>query len=52
LASVKHVVNRHAARLEVTSEPGSGSFFSVNFPDSRVSAAHGVVATPNEARTA
>ncbi len=52
LAIVKHVVNRHAARLEVTSELGSGSCFSVIFPDSRVSAAHGVLATPNEARTA
>jgi len=37
LAIVKHVVNRHAARLEVTSEPGSGSCFSVAFPAQRVS---------------
>lgn len=36
LAIVKHVVNRHAARLDVTSEPGSGSCFSVVFPGSRV----------------
>lgn len=37
LAIVKHVVNRHAAKLEVTSEPGRGSCFSVVFPESRVS---------------
>ncbi|MBX3665173.1 MAG: phosphate regulon sensor histidine kinase PhoR [Burkholderiales bacterium] len=36
LAIVKHVVNRHAARLDVSSEPGSGSCFSVVFPDGRV----------------
>src|SRR5690606_23022791 len=35
LAIVKHVVNRHAARLEVTSEPGRGSCFSVIFPGVR-----------------
>jgi two-component system, OmpR family, phosphate regulon sensor histidine kinase PhoR len=35
LAIVKHVVNRHAARFDVSSEPGSGSCFSVTFPDSR-----------------
>ena len=36
LAIVKHVINRHAARLEVTSEPGSGSCFSVVFPGTRI----------------
>ena len=36
LAIVKHVVNRHAAKLEVTSEPGRGSCFSVIFPEGRV----------------
>ncbi len=36
LAIVKHVVNRHAARLDVTSEPGRGSCFSVIFPGTRV----------------
>lgn len=36
LAIVKHVVSRHAAKLEVTSEPGRGSCFSVVFPESRV----------------
>jgi two-component system phosphate regulon sensor histidine kinase PhoR len=36
LAIVKHVVNRHAAKLDVTSEPGRGSCFSVVFPASRV----------------
>jgi two-component system phosphate regulon sensor histidine kinase PhoR len=35
LAIVKHVVNRHAARLEVTSEPGQGSCFSVVFSGAR-----------------
>jgi two-component system phosphate regulon sensor histidine kinase PhoR len=42
LAIVKHVVNRHAARLEVTSEPGKGSCFSVIFPGNRVVVSHGV----------
>jgi len=36
LAIVKHVVNRHAARLDVSSEPGSGSCFSVVFPGNRL----------------
>ncbi|MBI1174463.1 MAG: phosphate regulon sensor histidine kinase PhoR [Sideroxydans sp.] len=35
LAIVKHVVNRHQARLEVTSEEGRGSTFSIVFPDKR-----------------
>jgi len=36
LAIVKHVINRHAAKLEVSSEPGCGSCFSVVFPENRV----------------
>jgi two-component system phosphate regulon sensor histidine kinase PhoR len=36
LAIVKHVVNRHAAKLDVSSEPGRGSCFSVVFPGNRV----------------
>ena len=36
LAIVKHVLTRHQARLEITSEPGTGSRFSVVFPARRV----------------
>ncbi len=35
LAIVKHVLNRHQARLDIQSTPGSGSTFSVVFPDTR-----------------
>jgi two-component system phosphate regulon sensor histidine kinase PhoR len=35
LAIVKHVVSRHQAVLEVQSEIGKGSVFSVRFPDAR-----------------
>jgi two-component system, OmpR family, phosphate regulon sensor histidine kinase PhoR len=35
LAIVKHVLSRHQARLEVESEPGKGSTFSVVFPAAR-----------------
>jgi two-component system phosphate regulon sensor histidine kinase PhoR len=35
LAIVKHVVNRHQGRLDIKSTPGSGSTFSVVFPDTR-----------------
>jgi two-component system phosphate regulon sensor histidine kinase PhoR len=35
LAIVKHVLSRHQARLEVESEPGKGSTFSVVFPSAR-----------------
>ena len=35
LAIVKHVVSRHQARLEIASEPGKGSTFSVFFPAAR-----------------
>jgi len=36
LAIVKHALNRHQARLDVTSELGKGSCFSVSFPANRV----------------
>jgi two-component system phosphate regulon sensor histidine kinase PhoR len=36
LAIVKHVVMRHQASLDVVSEPGKGSCFSVRFPANRV----------------
>ena len=36
LAIVKHVLSRHQARLEVSSEPGKGSTFFVHFPPSRI----------------
>ena len=36
LAIVKHVLNRHQARLEVTSTPGEGSCFAIHFPAWRV----------------
>jgi len=39
LAIVKHVLARHQARLEVASEPGRGSTFSVIFPAARILAA-------------
>ncbi len=51
LAIVKHVVNRHAARLEVTSEPGRGSCFSVAFPGARV-IGRSSTEEPAEARSA
>ncbi|MGO8753612.1 MAG: phosphate regulon sensor histidine kinase PhoR [Gallionellaceae bacterium] len=35
LAIVKHVVNRHQAQLEVFSEEGKGSTFSIVFPSKR-----------------
>ncbi len=36
LAIVKHTLNRHQARLEITSTPGKGSRFAAHFPASRV----------------
>lgn len=36
LAIVKHSLNRHQARLEITSTPGKGSRFAVHFPAARV----------------
>ena len=35
LAIVKHIVNRHQAHLEISSEEGKGSNFSIVFPASR-----------------
>lgn len=39
LAIVKHVLLRHQANLEISSEPGKGSTFSAVFPASRATAA-------------
>ncbi len=36
LAIVKYIANRHQARLDIDSQPGSGSRFSLIFPASRV----------------
>jgi two-component system phosphate regulon sensor histidine kinase PhoR len=36
LSIVKHILNRHQARLEIESELGKGSKFSVVFPENRV----------------
>lgn len=36
LSIVKHILNRHQARLEIQSEFGKGSTFSVVFPKSRI----------------
>ena len=36
LAIVKHVVNRHDARLQITSEIGKGSRFTIVFPAKRL----------------
>ncbi len=36
LAIVKHVLSRHQAQLEIVSEPGKGSRFSVRFPADRL----------------
>lgn len=52
LAIVKHVVNRHAARFDVTSEPGRGSCFSVVFPATRVIVGRGQVDAPAIVRSA
>jgi len=35
LAIVKHIVNRHQAHFEISSEEGKGSTFSIVFPASR-----------------
>lgn len=35
LAIVKHVLSRHQARLDISSEPGRGSTFAAVFPDTR-----------------
>ena len=39
LAIVKHILNRHKAKLEITSEFGVGSTFSIIFPNSRIAQA-------------
>jgi two-component system phosphate regulon sensor histidine kinase PhoR len=36
LAIVKHSLNRHQARLEITSVPGKGSRFAAHFPMNRI----------------
>src|SRR5690606_9616042 len=36
LSIVKHILAHHQARLEIQSEPGQGSMFSVIFPESRL----------------
>lgn len=38
LAIVKHVLERHQAKLEITSKAGAGSTFSVVFPPRRIAA--------------
>ncbi len=37
LAIVKHILNRHNAKLEISSEPNKGSQFSIRFPKTIVS---------------
>ena len=39
LAIVKHILNRHNAKLEISSELGIGSTFSIIFPASRIAKA-------------
>ena len=39
LAIVKHILNRHKAKLEITSQIGIGSTFSIIFPHSRIAQA-------------
>lgn len=47
LAIVKHVANRHAAKLDISSEPGRGSAFSVQFPAVRLTTAAAPAALRN-----
>ena len=44
LAIVKHVINRHQGQLDIRSTPGSGSTFSVVFPETRRLVAKGPTA--------
>ena len=41
LAIVKHVLTRHQAQLDISSEPGHGSRFIARFPARRVVAKSG-----------
>jgi two-component system phosphate regulon sensor histidine kinase PhoR len=52
LAIVKHVLSRHQAHLEVNSEPGRGSTFSVVFPAARRKELPASVAPRGRARQA
>lgn len=45
LAIVKHVLNRHQASMEITSQPGAGSIFRIWFPSSRIIPAETVPVT-------
>lgn len=36
LSIVKHIVNRHQGQLEITSEPGQGTEFSIRFPAEKI----------------
>jgi len=52
LAIVKHALLRHQASLQIDSEPGKGSRFTVSFPARRVAAGHpspGVAASETRA---
>ena len=49
LAIVKHVLLRHQAELDVTSEPGQGSTFTVLLPARRVRSALAPEAAPDSA---
>lgn len=45
LAIVKHVLNRHQANMEITSQPGEGSIFRIWFPGNRLITAETVSVT-------
>ena len=36
LSIVKHIVNRHQGQLEITSEPGQGTQFTIRFPAEKI----------------